>query len=393
MANYAAHIVALPPEILDIIVANCQDGDLSNLRLSCRTLSSPSTRPFGRRCLAHLRIIFTELSLQGLVDITAHPVFGTSVRSISFGTYRLTGLKYFKLSSVPGNHASDLIVKKRLAKKQQAFNRSGDQLVMLTTALQNLKLRGGPSIGLRIHDDSMRSKERRPIIRAHGYHRAYGKFLPEKHEVEKTLLTLIDASSLSGFMPAALDIDMTSDFQLLRNLLCNTTFKNFITTKEHSLDPQMDIYIKFDDSKTRFTCMFTRRTCLELEPLGSYYGNFYRALQRTAIVDLKIRDATYSSSLPHLVECLVSWKKTIRYLDLSRAVVFERQMTDFAATLFRYMRDDLELEVLKLHDIRIYPYNGSHRWLFNEPAKWHGKQEIREGLHRVISELNTDTVS
>ncbi|CAD0082899.1 unnamed protein product [Aureobasidium vineae] len=159
MANDAAHIVVLPADVLDMIVANCQDGDLSNLRLSCRILGSSSTRPFGRRCLAHLRLIFTELSLQGLVGITAHPVFGSSVRSISSGTYRLTGLKHFKLSSVSGDHASDLIVKKRLAKKQQTFNRSGDQLVMLTTALQNLKLHGGPGIGLRTHDDSMKGKD------------------------------------------------------------------------------------------------------------------------------------------------------------------------------------------------------------------------------------------
>ncbi|CAD0016310.1 unnamed protein product [Aureobasidium pullulans] len=54
MASHAPSdiIATLPSEVLGIIVHHCDDEDLSNLRLSCKTLGTAATQPFGRRCLA-----------------------------------------------------------------------------------------------------------------------------------------------------------------------------------------------------------------------------------------------------------------------------------------------------------------------------------------------------
>ena len=82
----------LPPEILAEIVSVCDDDSLPHLRLTCKSLCVVATHPFGETHLAERRFLITEPSLNGLVEMTAHPVFGRCVQKISFGTYRLEEL-------------------------------------------------------------------------------------------------------------------------------------------------------------------------------------------------------------------------------------------------------------------------------------------------------------
>ncbi|KEQ87490.1 hypothetical protein M438DRAFT_290090, partial [Aureobasidium pullulans EXF-150] len=88
--KYAMKFLTLPNEIL-LTISNAVDPeDLPNFRLTCKTLNDVSAKAFGEKRLAHGRFIFTEFSMQGLVDLTAHPVFGPCVREIMFGTHRVT---------------------------------------------------------------------------------------------------------------------------------------------------------------------------------------------------------------------------------------------------------------------------------------------------------------
>jgi hypothetical protein len=66
----------LPTELKKLIVHHAEDSCLANLRLTDKELNAITTKLFGERVLVERRFILSEYSLQGLVDLTAHPVFG-----------------------------------------------------------------------------------------------------------------------------------------------------------------------------------------------------------------------------------------------------------------------------------------------------------------------------
>ena len=59
-----------------MIVHSSDDSSLPNLRLTCKELNEITSEPFGERCLAERRFMFTKYSMQGLLELTAHPIFG-----------------------------------------------------------------------------------------------------------------------------------------------------------------------------------------------------------------------------------------------------------------------------------------------------------------------------
>lgn len=74
--RYNPTFTGLPAELKRLIVHNSDDDSLPNLRLTCKELNEIASKPFGERCLAERCFMMSDYSLQGLVDLTAHPVFG-----------------------------------------------------------------------------------------------------------------------------------------------------------------------------------------------------------------------------------------------------------------------------------------------------------------------------
>lgn len=74
--RYEPTFVCLPPELKRMIVHSSDDSSLPNLRLTCKELNEIASKPFGERCLAERRFMFTKYSMQGLLELTAHPIFG-----------------------------------------------------------------------------------------------------------------------------------------------------------------------------------------------------------------------------------------------------------------------------------------------------------------------------
>jgi hypothetical protein len=66
----------LPTELKKLVVHHADDSTLAKLRLTSKELNAITTKPFGQRLLAERRFVLSMHSLQGLVDLTAHPVFG-----------------------------------------------------------------------------------------------------------------------------------------------------------------------------------------------------------------------------------------------------------------------------------------------------------------------------
>ncbi|TIA27540.1 hypothetical protein D6C79_10612 [Aureobasidium pullulans] len=78
----------LPPELLTHIINQVDAKDLSNLRLVSKNLQIVSTPTFGERCLHNLAFMFSEYSLQHLVQMTESGL-GRYVKKIMFGTHVL----------------------------------------------------------------------------------------------------------------------------------------------------------------------------------------------------------------------------------------------------------------------------------------------------------------
>ncbi|KAI4842525.1 hypothetical protein E4T45_09024, partial [Aureobasidium sp. EXF-8846] len=143
--KYAKKFLTLLDELLTDIADNVTPGDLPNFRLTCKTLANIAAKQFGEKRLAYNRFIFTEYSLKGLVDMTAHLVFGPCIKSILFSTGHVTQdlmvvmnrckhVTYFASTGVNAPHFSKATI-----------------CLMLQTAFHNL-LRLGTDVCLGIFD-------------------------------------------------------------------------------------------------------------------------------------------------------------------------------------------------------------------------------------------------
>lgn len=73
-------LLSLGPEIHDIIASQLSSHDFGNLRSTCEELCNRLGVQFARQCCAERRFLFTQDSLQGLVDLTAHKVFAPHIK-------------------------------------------------------------------------------------------------------------------------------------------------------------------------------------------------------------------------------------------------------------------------------------------------------------------------
>ena len=146
MTDRQPNLDKLPTEILDMVIERCDPESLKSLRLVSHRLSNVSSKPFGDQWLAHRRFIFTPYSLQGFVDLSAHPVLGPCVRTVQFGTCRVEGNSMAVMDALRARKidADSLILEylchyDRAAKVQSNLIESGNHVNLLADALANLK--------------------------------------------------------------------------------------------------------------------------------------------------------------------------------------------------------------------------------------------------------------
>ncbi|TIA05685.1 hypothetical protein D6C81_10372 [Aureobasidium pullulans] len=399
MASHAPSdiITTLPSEVLGIIVHHCDDGDLGNLRLSCKTLGTAATQPFGRRYLAERRFVFAKYSMQGLIDLTVHPVFSPCVRSLSFGICRLEMPKY-------GSASTDASRQKlsELVDKNNDFVHSGTHMLMLVQALQNLKAHGNLQVSLGIFDDTNIDHYGEPFYKGYGYDAAYATFSPRSCEGRNALVAVINTTIMSNYRPVGLQIKLTIDADILLDLMEDPVVYEYLTTSSGSLNPRTDICI--DARRGRNEChlyVATKASRLEvvnhsLQDWGdkwtlsedSAYGHFYHALKQTAIISLIFKDSAISMS--GFSDLLRGWESSLRHLVLTNLQVYENPDNNdelaSALALFRYIRDHLRLNVLEMTRVSIET-DTTEIPIPQEKISWSGRHEIREGLDSIIAYL------
>lgn len=141
----------LPHELILKIIESVDSKDLISLRLTCRDVSACTLVRFSKVHFSERRHILTRHSLQALIDITAHPVYGKDVRSISLGSSRLCESPHLSFALLLGS-LNDPRVQSRLVKfrgdalvvvsEQAQLEQTKEGSKLLATALDNNHKRG-----------------------------------------------------------------------------------------------------------------------------------------------------------------------------------------------------------------------------------------------------------
>jgi hypothetical protein len=413
--------VALPLEVWGMIGTEADPNDLANLRLASKDMNAVATRPFGLSRLAHRRFIVSPYSLQGLVELTAHPVLGPCVESISLGTYRMNedyaGFPVILYDSDTKNAAFEAAV------VQCDFDKRGGASNALIKALTNLKHRN-IRVGLGIHDDLVddhnpRSDDltphdpewtptvRRIVRRAYGFVRLYGQ-LNLSHvgcrEVERSLVNLCFATRQTAYDLNALCLDLDKsrykDTGRASGASLHTLVKALVFPYD-STTPALDLTITFCVNSTgiyasRRDSFLTLQSDRSLEIINHgihtqqepaptlydlTYGLFTVALYQNRCDKIVLQNCQVDLILPHM--WLRYRSNTLRRLELLNLFLYGHDSDDEGGILdvWKALQANFSLEVLVLDG---YTFDNSVRGAeFSGRVTLRGA-EIRVGLRKLI---------
>jgi hypothetical protein len=85
-----SRLIELPNEVLMEICSSAEDRDLPSLRLTCRELCDTATPHFAKVNFTERFHVVSPYSIDTLVKITEHPVFGGYVRTVAICSARRT---------------------------------------------------------------------------------------------------------------------------------------------------------------------------------------------------------------------------------------------------------------------------------------------------------------
>ncbi|KAG9950878.1 hypothetical protein KCU85_g3309, partial [Aureobasidium melanogenum] len=212
----------LPPELKRLVVHFAEDSCLPNLRLVNKELNAITTKPFGERLLAERRFMLSEHSLQGLVDLTAHPDLGPCVRKILLNTHGFTE----QVREWPETIGKQMAKSRRRAtwkfiksvkQKSTGFVGTEEVVDMLSQALTNIK-KHGQRVTLGIFDDVVyRTDVEDDVLRkCFGFDELWEDFSPaeELHpghwtaKGEDTFEILLEAIAQSKSSSTFLELDL-----------------------------------------------------------------------------------------------------------------------------------------------------------------------------------------
>jgi hypothetical protein len=99
--DHSSGLLSLPNELLARVCIYAADKEPSTrgkewlraVRLTCKQFHTPATEEFAMRFFTKFHFMFSQQSLQELVDLCKHQVFASHVQEVVFHPYRLN--KYF----------------------------------------------------------------------------------------------------------------------------------------------------------------------------------------------------------------------------------------------------------------------------------------------------------
>ena len=416
-----ATLLSLPPELFNTVVVEISGRDVMNLRRVCRRTNALSSHQFGLKCLADLSFIWSSYSLQGLLDISRHPL-GRYVKRLTFATHFIYAER---LTEDP--------VEQRTARLKSIFEQWEERNRLLVQALHNLQNSGvQPILGVydvlvpwKSLDNSEGNGNDKQPRKGYGFEKYY-------HAVESeasypsfvhTIEYVLKAAQEAGVPLKAFYLHWNErtrhqedEIRILRDqyLFSQTGKSNsdleFMATMTR--DSTVNIH---GPCLTKTITIDTKHRKLELY-----------ALHAAPIAYLPYTDANWDyplltslflrNNLDHYLREIrlstleTSAKKLIKYLKSQARSLRVLHLEKISMTLFEEMRDPVEggpdetalnfLLVLKnnlsleyLRMKKLSDESDRARMIGPQDDTWVGKQEIQDGLQVYIQREEDDEYS
>lgn len=411
----ATSISSCPLEVLEMIVAAADPKDLASLRLASKLWCDLSSKRFGSSRLRHLRCVYSPHSLQSLVDLTAHPLFGPCIQSFAIGTHRMR--KHF-VNTQPHIAASPANV---AALIQFRFQQSELPMALLTKALENLNRHGVvPRIGL--YEDAICDASGEGYYRrGYGYDKLYSSVdlaRDGRSLVAQTLQDLISVGQGSGYLISGISLDLqwnSSDpqvidrhmglHQLIRELALYHKDESPAMYDPDEYVPRWDMTVKLTDpcdkAGPHVVQVWNQGRCLRLRSIS---------LESFEITDLPQLDSASFGPLAYAVKleyrlqrislehCFVDrsifemlWQnsRTLRHMSVSNTTLYIDSIED-GTELLDIFKTGLALETLSLC---MLSYERKSRILVvDEKVESRGPEPIAnmiDELVKTVERLNT----
>ncbi|KAG9701277.1 hypothetical protein KCV03_g8464, partial [Aureobasidium melanogenum] len=400
--RYAMKFLSLPDELLTNISDNVAPGDLPNFRLACKTLANIATKHFGAKRLAHRRFILTEYSLKGLVDMTAHPVFGPCVKSIMFGTDRTTNQLEVLMDALESRKVTDHTEKVRVLQlyrerwdQRSAFLRSS-AFGMLVDAIRNISSYG-TSVSLGIFNDVRNEYRNERFMPGYGSFREYEglPFLKVLSLHASMFRAIRMACRIANFRPQLLELDLNGqevdsgmEPTLSRLLLNEGRLQSNLDAciRQGSVDIRVLTSLNLVEFKQRSMIderLSAAEDCyLDLRWLGQPMVNALFALPLT-----HFRMESCSMRPSGIVKVLKAFAETLQVVEIIDVAIFG--LTGFEPTIdlvLRCLKDDLHIRTLVLDGIRLWEDDHTERpgMTVAKGRFWNGQQQIGAGLDVLL---------
>lgn len=397
-------ILTLSTEILVKISEECEDSDLPSMRLVCREFCNSSTKAFGQVYFADLHVLLVEPSLDILVEITAHPIYGRCVKTIVCGTARTIKPVMEYDEEEEGEPIPTL---------SPEFERSEGHIAKLVTALNNLKHHGNLEVALGIHSDEAWTKGNG--FRLLGGPITYDGYVVKDFDASGTLGSLLEATSATMFPINKKCFRFLEDLELDR-IIKNDTISSSMFSAAGTLNTDTSIRLDFvqwsssgpssimismsDSNQLDLTSILLAGDFSALLGSPYYTSSYIRILELvlglTEFERLTLTNMSISTSVFQTV--FAKSEGSIKHLKLSDVITSESVPGEGEPTeVLCYLKDQLKLESLTLNKIEITKQidnglqstNISIDHLIEGEKVFDGHAEVQEALEILISRANS----
>ncbi|KAI4721017.1 hypothetical protein E4T48_02644 [Aureobasidium sp. EXF-10727] len=393
----AKKFLTLPDELLHKISGEFTPEDLPNFRLTCKTLANIAAKQFGEKRLAHRRFIHTGYSMKGLIQMTAHPVFGPCGKSIMLCADHLTNNLNAIMCAMKEQNITD---NDQIVHILRAYNKRWLKRKYAEPALRQA-FRNLAPLGTKVSLGIFNTEQQKPhgdfLLHGYGWSREYDglpftEFASSNQLAFKAIKT---ACSFILFRPTFFEFDLHDqglDFTDISPEITDLVLRNgrLISPFDFNVcirEGVMDIGI------------FLRRGLHRLEFKQRPVGNEMLIVPEEVIFELNswapFGDALLSESFTHLriescsmrsdnfVEVLESLAGTLQVLELIDVAFWGDQSNIVNMNpILHCLRHDLRLHTLVLDDVRAMnkDYGGDTGITLTKGRFWHGQQQIHAGL-------------
>ncbi|THZ77395.1 hypothetical protein D6C84_08507 [Aureobasidium pullulans] len=415
-------LLSMPNEIIaricGYVAAHDHAKPISNLRLTCKAFYAPATKELAQKFFSEPHVMLTRYSLEALVEICKHPLFGPHVRGIAFDSCRLNDMLFCDIKRrLETSHTDEDLVAMTQARKEmnlylelfeqeQSLQQTGEASRLIRDAFGILR-RYGNTVKMNIPSEAIEHYDIFPI----GYRKAVEKFpqhddddwkhVMSRKEIPSTFLMTLEAADTSGCEIASLRIeawgfdycDTYPDISKIRiQFEALTALTDVELRLGHGalccgLEKILEVTLPFANSLQKVS--FTSDESAEVQPSLEVLESAARVLG-SVNSDKLTHLELYSVSLrkTDLLKVLGQHKKTFKQLILE-----DTPLVGSWVQLLSWIRDNLSLDKLVINLVSEFDEQEVSQDGYTEPTTWfrggfdiRGATAMRPALDKFLAQ-------